>query len=123
VNLGRQRVTSTGPAMKITSSATDSSENAACSSGEPASSTLHRARTIDPSCGVAAPASPLAASSAPAGARACAPMMSPAVAAANTTISGRSTARCPARPASRATSGDTSAYPVAPAAATAPASP
>ena len=62
------RVTSTGPATKMTSSATDSSENAACSSGEPPSSALHRARTIEPSCGVAAPASPLETSSAQAGA-------------------------------------------------------
>src|SRR6266566_194093 len=117
------RVTSTGPATKITSSATDSSENAACSRDEPASSALHRARTIEPSCGVAAPATPLAATSAQAGARACAPAMSAAVAAANTSISGRSTARWPARSASRATSGDTSAYPAAPAAATTPARP
>jgi hypothetical protein len=53
----------------MTSSATDSSENAACSSGEPASSALHRARTMEPTDGVAAPATTPVTSSAQVGAR------------------------------------------------------
>ncbi len=42
--------------MKHSSSATDSKENAACSRGEPASSTLQRARTRVPRGGMVAPA-------------------------------------------------------------------
>ena len=41
-------VTMTGPAMKIASSSTDSSEYAACSSGVPWSRCAHRARTSGP---------------------------------------------------------------------------
>jgi hypothetical protein len=87
---------------KITSSVTDSSENAECSSGESPSSALHRARTMEPSVGMDAPASPPESSSAHVGARHCAQPISATVAAAKNAAWGRSTRACPNRSASRA---------------------
>src|SRR5208282_3418897 len=108
---------------KIISSATDSSANAVCSSGESPSSALQRARTMELSDGMDAPASPPVISRAQKGARVSAQPMSAATAAAKNTASGRSTRRCPNRSASRAACGAQAAYPTEPAAATNPASP
>lgn len=102
-------VTTAGPMTKIVSSRTDSSENAVCSSGESPSSALQRARTIEPSDGMDAPASPPVASIVHNGARNSAQMMSSTVAAAKKTASGLSTWRCPNRSASLAACGAQSA--------------
>ncbi len=48
-------VTAAGPITKHTSSATDSTENAVCSRGDPASRADQRARAIGPVCGMVAP--------------------------------------------------------------------
>ena len=98
-------VTSAGPMTKMVSSATDSSANAVCSSGESPSSALQRARTMDPIDGMAAPARPPVTTMTQTGARPSALPMSPAVAAAKSTVSGRSTRRCPNRSARRAACG------------------
>ena len=94
---------------KIVSSSTDSSENAACSSAEPLSSTLQRARTIEPSDGIDAPATAPVTSRVHTGARNSAQQMSATVLAAKKITSGRSTRPCPNRSASRATWGEQTA--------------
>ncbi len=117
------RVTRTGPSTNTISSATDSNENAVCSCGEPASRTLHRARTIEPSDGMVAPDTTAGMNSTQSGACSSTAAISPAVAIANAVTSGRSTVRWPRWSASRATCGATNAEPSAPADATAPAMP
>src|ERR1700730_1008221 len=49
------KVTAAGPTTKHSSSATDSTENAVCSRGDPARRTDQRARAIGPVCGIVAP--------------------------------------------------------------------
>ena len=99
------KVTTAGPMTKIVSSRTDSSENAACSSGEPPSSALQRARTIEPSDGIEAPATAPVTRSVQTGARNSAQQMSATVLPAKKITSGRSTRRCPNRSASLAACG------------------
>jgi hypothetical protein len=89
------RVTAAGPSTKHTSSATDSSENAVCSRGEPASSVLHRLRTMVPSDGMAAPAMAPGTNQAQSGRCASTAAISKAVATVNTVTSGSSTRRWP----------------------------
>jgi hypothetical protein len=98
-------VTTAGPITKIVSSATDSSENAVCSSGESPSSALHRALTMEPIDGIDAPARPPVISSAHSGACSSAQPMSASVQAAKNAASGTSTRRCPSRSASLAACG------------------
>ena len=102
-------VTAAGPITKHTSSATDSKENAVCSRGEPASSALHRARTMVPSDGMAAPAITPGANQAQAGRPASTAATSAAVAAVNTASSGRSTRRWPRASTSRPICGEVNA--------------
>ena len=86
-------VTAAGPMTKHSSSATDSKENAACSRGEPASRTLHRARTMVPSDGMVAPAIAPGTKNAQVGSCSSTAAISAAVAAENTVSSGSSTRR------------------------------
>jgi hypothetical protein len=86
-------VTPAGPRMKHSSSATDSNENAACSLGDPASSTLHRARTMVPSAGMAEPAMEPGTKYAQTGAPSSTARMSSTVAMTNTATIGSSTRR------------------------------
>ncbi len=92
-------VTTAGPATKIISSATDSRANAEWSAGDPASSALHRARTIEPSEGIDDPATQPVISSSQIGACSSAQVMNTTVLIANSATSGRSTRRCPNRSA------------------------
>jgi hypothetical protein len=94
-----------------------------CSRGEPASSALHRARTIGPSTGMLAPPPAPGMNSAQSGAPSCTASTSPVTASANTRHSGISTRRWPSRSTSRAICGAQSAAPSDPDAATAPATP
>jgi hypothetical protein len=116
-------VTAAGPTTKHSSSATDSRENAVCSRGEPASSTLHRARAIGPSAGMVAPPSAPGRNSAQSGARSCTAATSAATETAKTTHSGTSTRRWPRLSASRAICGAPAAPASEPAADTLPATP
>ena len=87
------RVTAAGPMTKHSSSATDSNENAACSRGEPASRTLHRARTIVPSDGMVAPATAPETKKAQVGACSSTVTIRAAVATVNTVSTGSRTRR------------------------------
>jgi hypothetical protein len=116
-------VTTAGPATKIISSTTDSSANAECSLGEPASSVLHLALTIEPSEGIDAPATQPVSSSAHTGARNSAQVMNTIVLTAKSATSGRRTRRCPTRSARVAIRGAQTAYPMEPAPETKPARP
>ncbi len=116
-------VTSAGPITKIISSATDSSAYAVGRPPARASRVLHRARTMEPSPGMVAPAAPPLASSAQAGARTCAQSTKAAAATANRNAWGIRTRSWPSRSVSRAASGVQTAEPTAPAAATRPARP
>ena len=86
-------VTSAGPTTKIISSTTDSSANAECSAGEPSSSALQRARTIDPSEGIEDPAAQPEIIRTQVGRRSSAQVTNTTLLTANTATSGRST-RC-----------------------------
>lgn len=86
-------VTAAGPMTKHNSSATDSNENAACSRGDPASRTLHRARTMVPSDGMVAPATAPETKKAQVGACISTATISAAVATVNTVSTGSSTRR------------------------------
>jgi hypothetical protein len=123
VNPAASTTASTGPMMKISSSAMPSSENAASSRLVPASSWLHRERTVGPREGMVARLSPPVTNSAHTGARSMAQTASAAVTAAKTITCGRSTRACPYRSASRAATGVATAYASAAVAATAPAMP
>jgi hypothetical protein len=103
------RVTTAGPTTKISSSATDSRENAVCSVAGSRSTLLHLVRTIEPSEGMVAPARALVTSRAQTGAPISAVAMNVTVAAAKITASGRSTRPWPKLSASRATCGATPA--------------
>ncbi len=103
------RVTAAGPTTKQNSSATDSKENAACSRGEPASRTLHRARTKVPSEGMVAPAIAPGMKNAQVGSRNCTVTIRAEVAAAKTASSGSSTRRWPVASTSRASRGEENA--------------
>jgi hypothetical protein len=103
------KVTAAGPRTKQNSSATDSKENAACSRGEPASRTLHRARTKVPSEGMVAPAIAPGMKNAQVGSRNSTVTIRAAVAAANTASSGSSTRRWPVVSTSRASRGEENA--------------
>jgi hypothetical protein len=81
-------VTAAGPTMKHSSSATDSKENAACSRGVPASSALHRDRTMVPSAGMVAPAIAPGAKNAQVGSFSSTVAIRVAVATANTVSRG-----------------------------------
>jgi len=116
-------VTAAGPITKHSSSATDSRENAVCSRGEPASRALHRARTIEPSEGMVAPATVPGGNSAQSGACSCTAAISPATLIAKMTTSGMSTRRWPRESASRAICGAQAARASDPAAETLPATP
>ena len=116
-------VTVAGPSTKHTSSATDSRENAVCSRGDPASSTLHRARAIGPSAGIVAPPSAPGTNSAQSGARSCTAATSPATEAAKTKHSGISTRCWPCRSTRRPICGAQNAPASDPAADTVPATP
>ena len=94
-----------------------------CSRGEPASSALHRARTIGPSTGMLAPARMPGRNSTQSGAPSCTASTSPVTASANTTHSGISTRRWPSLSTRRASCGAHSAAPSDPDAATLPATP
>ena len=102
-------VTNAGPTTKMNSSATDSSEKAVCRRPVPASSTLHRARTIDPTDGMVAPARAPDTTTAASGAPISASVMKTTVAAPNTATCGRSTRRWPNRSMSLAICGAPSA--------------
>ena len=95
--------------MTWLSSATDSSEKAVCRRPVPASSTLHRARTIDPTDGMVAPARAPGTTTAASGAPISASVMKTTVAAPNTATCGRSTRRWPNRSMSLAICGAPSA--------------
>src|ERR1019366_5661450 len=71
-------VTAAGPITKQSSSATDSKLKAACRLGEPASRTLHRARTIVPRDGMAEPATAPGTKNVQVGSRSCTAMISTA---------------------------------------------
>ena len=86
-------VTAAGPMTKHSSSATDSKENAACSRGEPASRTLHRARTMVPSDGMVAPATAPETKNAQVGACSSTVTIRAEVAMVNTASNGSSTRR------------------------------
>ncbi len=116
-------VTAAGPSTNTSSSATDSNEKAVCRRGEPASRTLHRVRTIEPSDGMVAPAAVAGMNRTQAGARSWAAATRAAVLTPNAMASGRSTARWPCRSDSRASWGAQNAVPSDPADATAPATP
>ena len=94
-----------------------------CSRGEPASSALHRARTIGPSTGMLAPPRMPGRNSIQSGAPSCTASTSPVTASAKTTHSGISTRRWPSLSTSRASCGAHSAAPSDPDAATLPATP
>ena len=117
------RVTRAGPSTKHTSSATDSRENAVCSRGDPASSTLHRARAIGPSAGIVAPPSAPRTNSAQSGACSCTATTSPATEAAKTRHRGISTRCWPWRSTRRPSCGEQTAPASDPAADTLPATP
>jgi hypothetical protein len=102
-------VTAAGPTMKHSSSATDSKENAVCNRGEPASSTLQRARTIVPSDGMVAPATAPGTKKAQVGSWSCTVTMSSAVATPNTVSRGSNTRRWPCESTARATRGEVTA--------------
>ena len=89
----------------------------------PASSRLHRERTIGPREGMVARLSPPVTASAHTGVRLSAQAASAAVAAANSSTCGLSTVACPYRSASRAATGVTAAYASAAVAEIAPAMP
>jgi hypothetical protein len=116
-------VTAAGPTTKHSSSATDSKENAACSRGEPASSTLHRARTIEPSDGMVPPATAPGMNSTQLGACSTTAAMSPATLSVKTATSGISTRCWPRESASRANCGAQTAMASDPDADTLPAIP
>ena len=103
------RVTAAGPTTKQNSSATDSKENAACSRGEPASRTLHRARTMVPSDGMAAPAIAPGRKNAQVGRCSSTVTIRAVVAAVKTASSGSSTRRWPVASTSRASRGEENA--------------
>ena len=98
-------VTITGPTTKIISSLTDSKANAVCSRGESPSSALQRARTIEPSEGIDAPAATPDSTSAHTGARNSAQPMKMIVLSAKIRASGLSTRCWPNRSASLAACG------------------
>ncbi len=102
-------VTAAGPITKHSSSATDSNANAACKLGEPASRTLHRARTMVPSDGMAAPAIAPGTKYTQAGRPASTAAIRATVATANTASSGSSTRRWPLVSTSRAIRGEQTA--------------
>jgi hypothetical protein len=116
-------VTAAGPITKHSSSATDSKEYAVCSRGEPASSTLHRARTIEPSDGMVPPATAPGTNSAQLGACSSTAAMSPATLSAKMATSGISTRCWPRESASRANCGAQTAMASDPDADTLPAIP
>src|ERR1022692_2125982 len=97
--------------------------NAVCSCGESPSRALHRARTIEPSDGIDAPATAPDSSSAHSGARITAQPMKMIVLSAKNPASGLSTRCWPNRSASLAACGAPTASPIEPAAATVPARP
>jgi len=116
-------VTAAGPITKHSSSATDSKLKAACSRDEPASRTLHRARTMVPRDGMVAPAIAPGTKNAQVGSRNCTAAISAAVARANTVRPGSSTRRWPRASTRREIRGVENAKPREPAADTAPAMP
>ena len=116
-------VTAAGPITKHSSSATDSTENAACSRGDPVSSTDQRARAIGPSCGMAAPPALPAANSVQSGARSCTAATRPATDSAKIRQAGTSTRCCPILSVSLPSCGAQTALASAEAAATLPATP
>ena len=117
------RVTAAGPITKHSSSATDSSENAVCSRGDPASRTDQRARAIGPVCGMAAPPAMPHRNSVQTGARSVTAAASPATDRAKVTHTGMSTRCWPSRSVSRPSCGAQIAPPIDPAADTLPARP
>jgi predicted PhzF superfamily epimerase YddE/YHI9 len=116
------RVTAAGPITKQTSSAIDSTENAVCSRGDPASSADQRARAIGPSCGIVEPPATPAANSVQSGPCHCTAATSPATESAKITQIGTSTRCWPSRSVSRPNCGAQAALPSAAAADTVPAS-
>ena len=117
------RVTAAGPITKHSSSATDSTENAVCSRGDPASRADQRARAIGPVCGMVAPPAMPQANSVQSGARSATAADSPATDSAKVTHTGMSTRCWPSRSASRPSCGAHTAPPIDPAADTLPARP
>jgi len=91
------RVTAAGPTTKHSSSATDSTENAVCSRGDPARSTDQRARAIGPVCGIVAPPAMPQRNSVQSGARRTTAATSPATDRAKITHTGMSTRCWPSR--------------------------
>src|SRR6201996_1285096 len=85
------RVTAAGPITKHSSSATDSSENAVCSRGDPASRTDQRARAIGPVCGMVAPPTMPHRNSVQTGACSMTAATMPTTARVNVTLTGTST--------------------------------
>src|SRR6185437_14485336 len=116
-------VTAAGPSTKHTSSATDSSENAVCSRGDPASRTDQRARAIGPVCGMVAPPVIPHRNSVQSGACSVTAADRPATARAKVMHTGISTRCWPIRSVSRPNCGAHIAPPIDPAADTLPASP
>jgi len=115
--------TAAGPMTKHSSSATDSTENAVCSRGDPASRADQRARAIGPVCGMAAPPAMPQANSVQSGARSATAAESPATDSAKVTHTGMSTRCWPSRSTSRPSCGAHAAPPSDPAADTLPARP
>src|SRR5690242_11846801 len=116
-------VTAAGPTTKHTSSATDSSENAVCSRGDPASRTDQRARAIGPVCGMVAPPVMPHRNNVQSGACSVTAADRPATARAKVMHTGISTRCWPIRSVSRPNCGAHIAPPIDPAADTLPASP
>ena len=117
------RVTAAGPITKHSSSATDSSENAVCRRGDPASRTDQRARAIGPVCGMVAPPAMPHRNSVQSGARSVTAATRPATDRAKITPTGTSTRCWPTRSVSRPNCGAQIAPPIDPAADTVPARP
>jgi len=117
------RVTAAGPTTKQSSSATDSTENAVCSRGDPARRTDQRARAIGPVCGIVAPPAMPQRNSVQSGAWSVTAATRPDTARAKVTHTGMSTRCWPSRSTRRPSCGAQTAPPIAPAAETVPARP
>ncbi len=117
------RVTAAGPITKHSSSATDSTENAVCSRGDPASRADQRARAIGPVCGIVAPPAMPHRNSVQSGACSTTAVPRPATDSVKTRHSAISTRRWPSRSTRRPSCGAHAAPPSDPAADTLPATP